>query len=235
MVNYDVLDINNVFNGQDPDISLTDRGSKWLWAVCAIFSAASLGFMALSFMRPRPKRLWHYMTALICFIMAITYFTMASHLGWTTIEPQYKRRNPKVAGFLREIYYVRYIGWFVTKPLILLVVLLTAAVPWHTVLSTILLSMIFVVCRLAGALTRTSYKWGFYAFALAALFAILYKLLAVGPKHSKPLGADINKSYMMLAGWIALTWLLYPLAWGLCEGGNVLAIDSEMIFYGVID
>ena len=31
------------------------------------------------------------------------------------------------------------------------------------------------------------------------------------------------------------TGILYPLAWGLCEGGNVLAPDSEAVFYGVLD
>ena len=30
-------------------------------------------------------------------------------------------------------------------------------------------------------------------------------------------------------------WLLYPIAWGLCEGGNVIAPDSEAVFYGVLD
>lgn len=29
--------------------------------------------------------------------------------------------------------------------------------------------------------------------------------------------------------------MLYPIAWGLCEGGNYLHPDSEAIFYGVLD
>lgn len=28
---------------------------------------------------------------------------------------------------------------------------------------------------------------------------------------------------------------LYPIAWGLCEGGNVISSDSEAIFYGILD
>jgi len=28
---------------------------------------------------------------------------------------------------------------------------------------------------------------------------------------------------------------LYPIAWGLCEGGNVIAPDSEAVFYGILD
>jgi len=29
--------------------------------------------------------------------------------------------------------------------------------------------------------------------------------------------------------------MLYPLAWGLCEGGNVIPSDSEAMFYGILD
>lgn len=30
-------------------------------------------------------------------------------------------------------------------------------------------------------------------------------------------------------------WFLYPIAWGICEGGNVIAPDSEAVFYGILD
>lgn len=235
MVNYDVLRVNDIFNGHDADIGITDRGSKWLWAVCAIMGVASLAFMGMSFMRPRPRRIWNYLTATICFISAISYFSMASHLGWTPIDVQFNRADRLVAGRNREIYYVRYIDWFVTTPLILLTICLTAALPWHTIMVTLLLGVVMVVTGLAGALTRTSYKWGFFTFACIAMIAVFYKLLAVGTKHAAPLGADVKKAYTALAAFTVLIWSMYPIAWGLSEGGNVIAPDSEMIFYGILD
>lgn len=111
MVEYNVLETNDIFNGHDADIRLTERGSKWLWAVCAIMALSAIAFMAMSFMRPRPKRLWNYITAAICFISAIAYFSMASHLGWTPIDVEFNRADRLVAGRNREIYYVRYIQW----------------------------------------------------------------------------------------------------------------------------
>lgn len=30
-------------------------------------------------------------------------------------------------------------------------------------------------------------------------------------------------------------WFLYPISWGLSEGGNVIAPDSEAAFYGTLD
>lgn len=33
----------------------------------------------------------------------------------------------------------------------------------------------------------------------------------------------------------AVVWILYPIAWGVCEGGNLIAPDSEAVFYGILD
>jgi bacteriorhodopsin len=33
----------------------------------------------------------------------------------------------------------------------------------------------------------------------------------------------------------AFLWILYPIAWGVSEGGNLIAPDSEAVFYGVLD
>lgn len=35
--------------------------------------------------------------------------------------------------------------------------------------------------------------------------------------------------------YVGLLWVLYPIAWGVSEGGNFIAPDSEAVFYGVID
>jgi bacteriorhodopsin len=33
----------------------------------------------------------------------------------------------------------------------------------------------------------------------------------------------------------AVLWTLYPITWGLCEGGNYISPDSQAIFYGILD
>lgn len=40
-------------------------------------------------------------------------------------------------------------------------------------------------------------------------------------------------SYMNLAD--DSTQFLYPVSWGLCEGGNVITPDDEAVFYGCLD
>jgi len=80
---------------------------------------STLCFIGLSFRVERPKRIFHYITAAITMVAAIAYFTMASNLGYAAIPVEFQRSNPVVAGppgATREIFYVRYIDWFVTTP-----------------------------------------------------------------------------------------------------------------------
>lgn len=49
---------------------------------------------------------------------------------------------------------------FITTPLLLLDILLTAGMPWHVIVWTIFLDLVMIVMGLVGALTKTVYKWG---------------------------------------------------------------------------
>ncbi|MCJ1367414.1 ion channel activity [Acarospora aff. strigata] len=232
----DALRINpNTNNGGTADIAITTHGSNWLWAVTAVMIVSTLAFIGLSFGKPRTHRIFHYITASITLVAAISYFSMASNLGWTPIRPQFIRSNPKVSGLYREIFYVRYIDWFITTPLLLLDLLLTAGLPWPTILFTILMDEVMIVTGLVGALVRSSYKWGFFVFGMVALLFVAWQVTWVGRKHANALGTDVSRTYLICGCWTIFLWFLYPIAWGLCEGGNVIAPDSEAVFYGILD
>lgn len=107
----------NVFHyPQTSNINITPRGSDWYWAVTAVMAAATLIFLGMSYRVPRRDRVFHYITALITFVATIAYFTMASNLGYAATIVEFQRSDPKVAGYYREVFYVRYIDWFVTTP-----------------------------------------------------------------------------------------------------------------------
>ena len=114
----DALNANpNIFNyPRASDINLTTHGSDWYWAVTGVMGLSTIIFMGLSFRIPRKNRIFHYITAAITLVASIAYFTMASNLGYAAIPVEFVRSNPKVAGLYREIFYVRYIDWFVTTP-----------------------------------------------------------------------------------------------------------------------
>ncbi|RDW74098.1 family A G protein-coupled receptor-like protein [Coleophoma crateriformis] len=215
------------------DVNITNSGSDFYWAFAATFGVSALIFMGLSFKVPRSKRIFHYITSAICLVACIAYFTMASNLGYAAIAIEFQRSNPKVHGVFREVFYVRYIDWFVTTPLLLLDLLLTAGLPWPTILYTILFDIIMVVTGLVGALVGSSYKWGYFTFAQLSLFFIAYNVVVVGRAHARAVGTE--KVYNMCGAWTIFLWFIYPICWGLSEGGNVIAPDSEAVMYGVLD
>lgn len=98
------------------DINITTRGSDIYWAVTAVMAVSALGFMGASFAQLRKNRIFYYITAGICLVASIAYFTMASNLGYAAIPVEFQRSNPKVGGVYREIFYVRYIDWVITTP-----------------------------------------------------------------------------------------------------------------------
>ena len=68
-----------------------------------------------------------------------------------------------------------------------------------------------------------------------AVEANVHQVVFEGRSHARALGADINKTYTLCGVWTISLWFLYPIAWGLCEGGNVISSDSEAVFYGILD
>lgn len=154
------LSTNGFTNTSTTNNHITARGSDWLYAVCAMMSASSFTFMTLAFFKRRSQRLFHYLAASITLIAGIAYFCQGSNVGWTAIHVEFEHSDPKVAGNMRQIFYVRYINWFITTPLLLTCLLLTCAFPTPTILYTILIDEIMVIMGLCGALVATRYKWG---------------------------------------------------------------------------
>lgn len=225
----------NTVNGRTADIAITTHGSDFYFAICGVMALSAFIFIAMAFRVERRNRIFHYITAGVVFVAAIAYFTMGSNLGFTPIRVEFFRNDPKVRGTYRSIFYARYIDWFITTPLLLMDLLLTAGMPWPTVLWVILIDEIMIVTGLIGALVTSIYKWGYFAFGCAALLYIVYQLVWEARVHAKGFGRDVERTFLMCGSLTTLLWILYPVAWGLSEGGNVIAPDSEAVFYGVLD
>jgi bacteriorhodopsin len=61
---------------------------------------------------------------------------------------------------------------FIITPLLLMDLLLTAGMPWPTVLWVILVDWVMIVTGLVGALVKSSYKWGYFAFGSSSFARI---------------------------------------------------------------
>ncbi|WWC99818.1 hypothetical protein V866_006726 [Kwoniella sp. B9012] len=194
---------------------ITVRGSDWLWAVFAIMMVSDIVVFFWQFSLPRGQRVFHQLCLFILSTAAIAYFSMASDLGYAS--------------------YVRYIDWVITTPSLLLTLVLASGLPLSDIIALCYFDLVMIVTGLVGALVATSYKWGFYTFGCAALFYIWWVLAGPARASAGALGADYKSAFTSSAAILSFLWLLYPIAWGLADGGNVITPDSEMIFYGILD
>ncbi|KAJ5781927.1 uncharacterized protein N7518_010410 [Penicillium psychrosexuale] len=216
-------------------IHITSRGSDWLWTVFAINYFSLVVFLGLLFRTPRRDRIFHYISILTVTLSGICYFTMASDIGSMAVAPEWVRSSHEVAGATRQVFWIRYLDWFTTMPLIIFNVLLTAGVYWHTILYTVMMSIIFVILFFVGAIVPDTYRWGYYTIGTVALFLALENIVWAGITHANALGGNIKKFYTFLGPYVFILWILYPICWACSEGGNVIAPDSEQIFYGILD
>jgi len=216
-------------NPPDAGRNITAGGSDWLWAVFAIMILSTLAMAAWSFTRPRGTRFFHNIATIILATATIAYFSMASDLGATPVLTEFGTRTT------RQIWYVRYIQWFINFPLLLILLLSSSGLALSDILTTAFFGWVVVVAGLVGALVPSSYKWGYYVFGLLALFHIWGSLLGHGPRTTFNAGAGVRTGYIRGAGLIVFITMLYPIAWGVSEGGNQISPTGEMIWYGILD
>ncbi|KAF4335536.1 plasma membrane YRO2 [Fusarium beomiforme] len=221
----DALDV----NPQSGDARLSDAGSDWLWAVTAIYIVSFLAYFALSFKPRNNERIFHYLFTVALFVGAITYFSIASGIAYSVVPTQ--RNLSRALSY--QIYYAKYINWVVAFPIVLLALGLMSGVSWATILFNIFLSWIWIISYLCSAYTTTSYKWGFFGFGTFAYLMLAFQTLHPGRTSAARLG--LSRDYLMLAGWVNLLWLLYPIAYGISDGGNVVGVTGSFIFFGILD
>jgi len=219
-------------------IDITSHGSDWLWAAFSIFMLADLGMVAWMWLQPRTQRVLHLLPIVILTATAVTYFTMASNLGSTPITAEFygdHHQNQAGEPATRAIWYARYIGWTLSLPLVVLEVLLSTGMSATEIATALFMEVIFVVSYLVGSLVSSTYKWGYFTIGTAALLYVISYLVGPARVAAGAIGADVRSVYLRSAPAVAFLLFLYPIAWGLSEGGNVIHPDSEMVFYGVLD
>ncbi|KAL2265671.1 hypothetical protein VTJ83DRAFT_6771 [Remersonia thermophila] len=210
---------------------LSTNGSNWLFTVTSIFGVATLAFFVLQ-LKPRGgERFFHYLFLIASFAGLITYYAQASNLGWILVTQAHELDR---SGALRQIFWPKYYFWAVEFGAVVLALGVLSGVSWATILFHVALSWIWVASYDTAAATETNFKWGFFAFGTLALLFLLAGTLRDGLASAARVGVA-KGDYAALAGWVALLWIQYPLAWGLTDGGNYLGVTPGFIWFGVLD
>jgi bacteriorhodopsin len=208
---------------------LSEHGSNWLWAVAAVYTFSLVAFIGLGLKPKSGEKIFHYLYTIALFVGAISYFAMASDLGWSVVATS----TQPAEGATRQIFFAKYVNWVVSFPVAILALGLLSTVPWATIAFQVFLSWTWVVAYLVSAYTATHYKWGFFAYGTVAWLLLAASTLTDGLKGARRVG--VSRDYLVLTGWLNLLWLLYPIAFGLSDGGNKITVTAGFIFFGILD
>jgi bacteriorhodopsin len=186
---------------------------------------------------------------LVCLIASLSYLCMATGHGFY------------IQCFSARIFfYVRYIDWVITTPLLLWEIAHfgNASDDWWIFL--VFNNLVLFVAGFIGATVEwSSVRWGFFAIAFLAFLPILYYLCRLSNQvcdnreywcdsgllvHEKDYGKDgtcylpyiwFHDTLKRLVGLIALAWFIYPIIWVAAEGTWRLCVNGEIIAYAVLD
>lgn len=222
----DALDINPP---PPVDRALTENGSNWLWTVTAIFCLEFLLVLAHSFVAKAGEKIFHYIFTITLLVGSIAYFAMASNLGWELAN----QANEEDRGDPRQLFWVKYVYWLVSFGSVSLSLGLMSGVSWATIVYWITLGWTWVISYLIAAYVGTNYRWGFFVFGTLAYFMLGASIFLDGMKGAKRV--DTTKSFTLLSSWVLFLWLLYPLAFGLTDGGNYHGVTPGFIWFGILD
>ncbi|KAI1781110.1 family A G protein-coupled receptor-like protein [Hypoxylon cercidicola] len=223
----EALDVNPPAGNEE----LTTHGSDWLWAVFGLYMLFFFIFFGTSFIAKSGEKIFHYLFTIALLVGSLTYFAVASDLGWEVITVADSK--PVSGLWTRQVFWVEYVNWVVSFPVIAISLGLLSGVSWASIVFNVFLSWTWTVSLLVSAFTGTRYKWGFFGIGILAWFILAFNTLFYGTIAAKRVG--VSRDYIILAGYVNFFWMIYPIAWGIADGGNKIGVTPGYIFYGILD
>jgi len=211
-------------NPPQGEIHLSTHGSDWLYAVTAVFIITFLVFFFFSSIYSRASRaFYHYVFTIVLLVGSITYFAQGSDLGSLAIvEADHNK------GETRQVFWPKYVFWVVAFPAVILVLSHLRAELWWSAVYQIALAWTWIITYLVGSFTQSNYKWGFFAFGTFAALTLIGNL-----HHVR--NDSLGREHHILTFWISILWIMYPIAWGLSDGGNRIGVTGGFVFFGILD
>jgi bacteriorhodopsin len=202
-----------------------------LWITFIIMVASALGFAVLGASKPLKLRAHAYVATAIVTIAASSYYALATNSGKV---PVLTGHGGDLTSF-RNVFYVRYIDWTFTTPLLLLSVLLIAGAPFGHVVWILFFDVLMIVLGLVGALTVGHFKWGYFIIACFFQLFITYGILVPGVAAARARNPALVRPYLTYAGFLGLVWIGYPIVWAIAEGTNLITERDEAGAYALLD
>ena len=208
---------------EPPEPLMGTVGTIALWGGFTGMAVPTLFFYRM-FLREEPgrQRLFHVLTLFVTAMAAMAYMFMAMGQGYIMVGE-------------RPFFYMRYVDWLMTTPVLLLDLCLLAQAQIEKTALLFLMDMLMIIGGFLGALITTKTKYIFFLIASFMYLPIVTELLFSVKECARKAGKAVEKIYTYLSYLTVGLWSLYPVIWILAEGTNILSADVETLLYAIID
>ena len=181
-----------------------------------------IGVIIVAIMSRNPKNVPktdYLITAIIPIWSGLAYMAMAIGQGYVEISNQ-------------TAFYVRYIDWVVTTPL-LLVSLCTVAFFYKKnndktiVYSLLIADVIMIICGFVGDLSKDNNRYIWFCIGLVCFFVVMYIIWLPIRKIVQKQDEKLYKLYNLLVTYLTIFWIGYPVSWIIGPSG--LGIVSQRV------
>lgn len=199
----------------------------------AVFVLSAVGFATAGVLRAGPTTRKFYVTiALAAGVLAVTYAATALGLGVRTVG---------TAG--RTVYALRYVGWLVATPLVLVALWWLAGGDGRTLAALLGLDGLGVLLagvaalttlRIAGTTVRETRLalLGVAALLFVGVVVVVFRVLS---SHAGRQPSEVGILFSILRNVLALLWVLYPVVWFAGTGLDLVGIGVWALGVALLD
>jgi bacteriorhodopsin len=136
----------------------------------------------------------------------------------------------------RQVFWARYIDWSLTTPLLLLDLAFLAGLNGANIIIAIVADIVMILTGVFGAFGHSGIqKWGYYAMGCIAYVVVVW-IFSIEGRHTAAAKNNATAHFFTaLGGFTLLLWTLYPVVWGIGDGGRLLSVDAEITAYAILD
>ncbi|MFC6961395.1 bacteriorhodopsin [Halocatena marina] len=212
-----------------------DSGRVWLLLGTIGMVFGTTYFVGTGWGEQNPKaRRYYIITVAVSAIAAVAYLAMTLGYGVMTVAD---------GGQTQTIYWIHYVDWLLTTPLILLALALLAEGTRRMIVilvgfdaSMILFGLVTVITtRGMAGLDSETFRFVLWGASVVAYLGVLGLLVRPLSREAAKQSTEVAMLFSMLRNIVIVLWALYPTIWLLGHVINVIAPTVTLFAYLVVD
>lgn len=217
-----------------------DAGERTLLVVTVLMGLSSLVFFALAARVTLPKRVIHTLVSITTTVSFIVYLALATGEGIVWKSHSITERHKHVPNthhvIYRQVFWLRYVNWFLTSPLILTSLALLSGLPGANLVVGIVAEWVMLSSGLLGTFaSHTGRRWVWFVISCLGYLTVVYEMGFHGQKAARTKDNQTKRFYALIAMLTLLFKAVYPVVLAAGVLDFKITLDAETILYAILD